>query len=161
VSATEVRGPADAAFEALDAAGIARFAAGELRDWPKGAGDPVFVTFLAPWCELSRAQAGAVQELAKAVGGRAAVRYVDTDDAAIAAERLNVRRVPVTVLFARDREIARRGELATASELAAFADRAIAEIPPEDATKKDAPAGGVDAGARAGGGGPPGAPAAP
>jgi thioredoxin-like negative regulator of GroEL len=70
--------------------------------------------------------------LAGGIAGRAMLRYALTDRCERASERLGVRSVPALVLFARGREVARRIGAGSAADLAAFADRALAEVDDRD-----------------------------
>jgi len=138
--------------EILSEAGLRALAGQELQAWPKPAERPVFVAFVAEWCEVSLAAAPRIASLASSLDGRAELLHVDVDRAAFDTERLGVRSVPTLVLYARGREVARRVGLADEAELARFAAGALAEAPAA-AGPACAPAGGpADDGSAAPGG---------
>jgi len=127
----------DSPLTILASAGIEMFDEDAIENWPKSVDEPELVAFLAPWCEVCLAAAPAFAALPGKLDGRAPLRAVDTDRHPQAAERMNVRSVPVLVLFARGREIARRTEMAAAEDLKGFVERALKDVPPPEVKKKE------------------------
>ncbi len=118
----------ETAGDVLDRAGFASPGPDELADWPDEAKEPIFVAFIAQWCEMSLAAAPVIARVAETVKDRARFVQVDVDRCALDAERLGVRSVPAVLLFAKGREAARRVGTASEEELAAFVKEALEEL---------------------------------
>jgi len=133
VESGKARAPAagETAADILARKGVEPIEPRGLVDWPKGTDAPAFVAFVAPWCKVSREAAPVLAGLAGRFRDRVAFLHVDVDRAPVDVDRLNVRSVPALVLFAREREIARRVGLANEDEYARFAEDALREVPPE------------------------------
>lgn len=118
---------AETASRILEAAGIARVDAKELEGLPKKSAEPILVAFVAEWCEVSREQAAVFARLAERFRGRVRFEFADVDRRAGEATRLNVRSVPVAIVFAKERELERKIGAATEDDLARLIEKALEE----------------------------------
>jgi thioredoxin 2 len=87
---------------------------------------PVLVDAWAPWCGPCRMIAPTVDQLAAELAGRARVAKLNIDDNPITASRLNVRSIPMLLVFKRGREVDRIIGVHPKSEIARRVERAIA-----------------------------------
>jgi len=87
---------------------------------------PVLLDAWAPWCGPCRMIAPVVDQLAAELAGRARVAKLNIDDNPITASRLNVRSIPMLLVFKRGREVDRIIGVHSKSEIARRVERAIA-----------------------------------
>ena len=118
--------------EVLERRGVPYLDGEAIEEWPKGTDEPVFVAFIAPWCEVCLEAAPLLVELATEFDDRGKFRRLDVDASAVAAERVRVGSVPSLVLYARGREIDRLVGLANLEDLREFAEKALEDVPPAE-----------------------------
>ena len=106
-----------APIEIADSATFAAAADGSL---------PLLVDFWAPWCGPCRMVAPELERVARASAGRYLVVKVNTDVVTEVAARFTIRSIPTLVLVYNGREIERVTGVRPASEIEAFATRALA-----------------------------------
>lgn len=87
---------------------------------------PVLLDAWAPWCGPCRMIAPVVDQLAAELAGRARVAKLNIDDNPITASRLNVRSIPMLLVFKRGRDVDRIIGVHPKSEIARRVERAIA-----------------------------------
>jgi thioredoxin 2 len=93
-------------------------------------GLPLLVDFWAPWCGPCRMVAPEIDRVARANAGRYLVVKVNTDVLTGTAARFSIRSIPTLALVFRGREIERVTGVRPASEIEAFASRALATATP-------------------------------
>ena len=91
-----------------------------------GSALPLLVDFWAPWCGPCRMVAPELERVARANGGRYVVIKVNTDVVTEVAARFVIRSIPTLALLFHGREIDRVTGVRPASEIEAFAQRALA-----------------------------------
>jgi thioredoxin 2 len=91
----------------------------------RDSGLPLLVDFWAPWCGPCRMVAPELERLAKSSAGRYLIVKVNTDVVTEIAERFIVRSIPTLALVFHGREIDRITGVRPASEIDAFASRAL------------------------------------
>jgi thioredoxin 2 len=91
---------------------------------------PLLVDFWAPWCGPCRMVAPELERVARANAGRYVVVKVNTDVVTEVAARFNIRSIPTLALIFHGREIDRVTGVRPASEIEAFAIRALAAATP-------------------------------
>jgi thioredoxin 2 len=90
-------------------------------------GLPLLVDFWAPWCGPCRMVAPELERVARANAGRYLVVKVNTDVVADVAARFAIRSIPTLAIVFGGREIDRLTGVRPASEIEAFASRALAQ----------------------------------
>ena len=60
---------------------------------------PVLVDFFAQWCGPCKMQAPVIDELAEAMGDKAGVGKLDTEEAAATAAKYGVMSIPTLIIF--------------------------------------------------------------
>jgi thioredoxin 2 len=91
---------------------------------------PLLVDFWAPWCGPCRMVAPELERVARANSGRYLVVKVNTDVVTDVAARFTIRSIPTLALVYKGREIDRLTGVRPASEIEAFAARALAAATP-------------------------------
>ena len=91
---------------------------------------PLLVDFWAPWCGPCRMVAPELERVARANSGRYLVVKVNTDVVTDVAARFTIRSIPTLALVYKGREIDRVTGVRPASEIEAFAARALAAATP-------------------------------
>jgi thioredoxin 2 len=91
---------------------------------------PLLVDFWAPWCGPCRMVAPELDRVARASAGRYLVVKVNTDVVTDVAARFTIRSIPTLALVYQGREIDRVTGVRPASEIEAFAARALAAAAP-------------------------------
>jgi len=91
---------------------------------------PLLVDFWAPWCGPCRMVAPELERVAQASAGRYLVVKVNTDVVTEVAARFTIRSIPTLALVYKGREIDRVTGVRPASEIEAFATRAMAAATP-------------------------------
>lgn len=87
---------------------------------------PVLLDAWAPWCGPCRMIAPVVDQLASELAGRARVAKLNVDDNPVVASRLNVRSIPMLLVFKDGREVDRIVGVHPKAEIARRIERAIA-----------------------------------
>ena len=87
---------------------------------------PLLVDFWAPWCGPCRMVAPELERVAQSNAGRYLVVKVNTDVVTDVAARFAIRSIPTLAVVYRGREIDRVTGVRPASEIEAFAARALA-----------------------------------
>jgi thioredoxin 2 len=87
---------------------------------------PVLLDAWAPWCGPCRMIAPVVNQLAAELAGRARVAKLNIDENPVTASRLDVRSIPMLVVFKGGREVDRIVGVQPKSEIARRVERAIA-----------------------------------
>jgi thioredoxin 2 len=87
---------------------------------------PVLVDAWAPWCGPCRTIAPVVDQLAAELAGRARVAKLNVDENPATASRLNVRSIPMLLVFKGGREVDRIVGVQPKTEIARRVERAIA-----------------------------------
>ena len=95
-----------------------------------GSSLPLLVDFWAPWCGPCRMVAPELERVARTSAGRYLVVKVNTDVVTDVAARLTIRSIPTLALVFNGREIDRVTGVRPASEIEAFAARALAAATP-------------------------------
>jgi|SRR5882724_144266 len=87
---------------------------------------PVLLDAWAPWCGPCRMIAPVVNQLAAELAGRARVAKLNIDENPVTASRLDVRSIPMLLVFKGGREVDRIVGVQPKSEIARRVERAIA-----------------------------------
>jgi thioredoxin len=87
---------------------------------------PVLLDAWAPWCGPCRMIAPVVDELATELAGRARVAKLNVDENPVTARRLDVRSIPMLLVFKGGREVDRIVGVQPKAEIARRLQRAIA-----------------------------------
>jgi thioredoxin 2 len=91
---------------------------------------PLLVDFWAPWCGPCRMVAPELERVATANAGRYLIVKVNTDVVTDVAARFMIKSIPTLALVLQGREIDRVAGVRPASEIEAFAARALAAARP-------------------------------
>jgi thioredoxin 2 len=87
---------------------------------------PVLLDAWAPWCGPCRMISPVVDQLAAELAGRARVAKLNVDENPVTANRLNVRSIPMLLVFKGGREVDRIVGVQAKAEIARRVERAIA-----------------------------------
>ena len=87
---------------------------------------PVLLDAWAPWCGPCRMIAPVVDQLASELAGRARVAKLNVDENPVTARRLDVRSIPMLLVFKGGREVDRIVGVQPKSEITRRVERAIA-----------------------------------
>ncbi len=60
---------------------------------------PVLVDFYAEWCGPCKVQGPIIEELAKAIGDKASIGKIDTEEAIRIAQEYNIMSIPTLMIF--------------------------------------------------------------
>jgi thioredoxin 2 len=91
---------------------------------------PLLVDFWAPWCGPCRMVTPELESVAQSNAGRYLVVKVNTDAVTDVAARFRIRSIPTLALVVGGRELERVTGVRPASEIDAFASRALAAATP-------------------------------
>jgi thioredoxin 2 len=81
---------------------------------------PVIVDYWAPWCGPCRMMAPDYAKAAKALSGRVRFGKINTEDFPDISQRLNIRGIPLLILWKGGREVARLAGARPAADIEAF-----------------------------------------
>ena len=81
---------------------------------------PLIVDYWAPWCGPCRTMAPEFAKAATALRGQARFAKIDTEQFPAVSQRLHIKGIPLLVLYARGREIARLPGARPAAQIEAF-----------------------------------------
>lgn len=81
---------------------------------------PLIVDYWAPWCGPCRTMAPEFATAAKALRGKARFAKIDTEQYPAISQRLQIRGIPLLILYAKGREIARLSGARPAADIEAF-----------------------------------------
>jgi thioredoxin 2 len=81
---------------------------------------PVIVDYWAPWCGPCRMMAPDYAKAAKALSGLVRFGKINTEDFPDISQRLNIRGIPLLILWKGGREVARLAGARPAAEIEAF-----------------------------------------
>ncbi|OSP54467.1 co-chaperone YbbN [Pseudoruegeria sp. SK021] len=94
----------------------------------KGHGLPVIVDYWAPWCGPCRQMAPEFAKAAQGFGGKVRFAKIDTQDHPGVSQKLNIRGIPLLILYQNGREVARLTGSRPAAEITGFI-RSNARVP--------------------------------
>ncbi len=86
----------------------------------RGDGLPIIVDYWAPWCGPCRAMAPDFARAAQTMAPSVRFAKINTEDHPQMSQRLGIRGIPLLILYAGGREIARLAGARPATEIAAF-----------------------------------------
>ncbi len=81
---------------------------------------PLIVDYWAPWCGPCRMMAPEFAKAASALKGKARFAKIDTEQFPQVSQRLQIRGIPLLILYAKGREIARLSGARPANDIAEF-----------------------------------------
>ena len=86
----------------------------------RGDGLPILIDYWAPWCGPCRAMAPEFAQAAQAMMPAVRFAKINTEDHPQISQALEIRGIPLLILYARGREIARLPGVRPSAEIAAF-----------------------------------------
>lgn len=89
---------------------------------------PLIVDYWAPWCGPCRQMAPEYAKAAKALAGRVRFAKINTQDFPAVSQRLNIRGIPLLILWQGGREVARLAGARPASDIEAFVRGHLARV---------------------------------
>lgn len=81
---------------------------------------PLIVDYWAPWCGPCRTMAPEFAEAAKALRLKARFAKIDTEQFPAISQRLQIRGIPLLILYAKGKEVARLSGARPASDIESF-----------------------------------------
>ena len=81
---------------------------------------PLIIDYWAPWCGPCRTMAPEFAKAATALRGKARFAKIDTEQFPAVSQRLQIKGIPLLVLYAKGREIARLPGARPAAQIEAF-----------------------------------------
>lgn len=81
---------------------------------------PLIVDYWAPWCGPCRMMAPEIAKAAQALGQKARFAKINTDEYPALSQRLQIRGIPLLILYVNGRERARSAGARPAAEIEAF-----------------------------------------
>jgi thioredoxin 2 len=81
---------------------------------------PLIVDYWAPWCGPCRTMAPEFAKAAKALRGQARFAKIDTEQYQAVSQRLQIRGIPLLILYAGGREVARLSGARPSADIEAF-----------------------------------------
>jgi thioredoxin 2 len=100
---------------------LAEFDAGSHDKVTKRDDVPTVIDYWAPWCGPCRSMAPEYAKAAKALGGQVRFGKINTQDFPDISQRLNIRGIPLLILWKGGREVARLAGARPAAQIEAFA----------------------------------------
>lgn len=81
---------------------------------------PLIVDYWAPWCGPCRMMAPEFAKAAKTLAGKARFAKIDTQDFPAISEKLGIRGIPLLILYAKGKEVARLSGARPAVDIEGF-----------------------------------------
>ncbi len=81
---------------------------------------PLIVDYWAPWCGPCRTMAPEFAKAASALRSKARFAKIDTEQFPAISQRLNIRGIPLLILYAKGREVARLSGARPAAQIESF-----------------------------------------
>ena len=89
---------------------------------------PTIIDYWAPWCGPCRMMAPEFAKAAKAFAGQVRFARINTEDHGAVSRRLDIRGIPLLILWRKGREVARLAGARPASEIEAFVRSTLATV---------------------------------